>query len=183
MAQVSRSSGGSWPAQTASRSAARRKWKGVSRERRQVAESGASFAREVGRRFLQTEQGSNELLDILGDRFHFYCDPGTHWKHAQCAIFVRPTNVVYQLLSVCMHSPFSSTTGIRFGQCPGTRRLVQRYIGHEKQIGSVYIIKKLIHIQDVLDSITTPSIGRVAPLAQILQGRNQFYPEGSSPDG
>jgi hypothetical protein len=64
-------------------------------------------------------------------------------------------------------------------QVTRTRRLVHKYLDSKRKSGEEFIVPATIHLQDVFDSITTPSINRVAPLAQILQGQNQFYPEAS----
>lgn len=57
-----------------------------------------------------------------------------------------------------------------------TKKLVMRSISPMKD---KYLDLGHINVQDVFDAVTTPSIGRVAPLAQILQIRTQFRPESS----
>ena len=53
-----------------------------------------------------------------------------------------------------------------------TRLLAQQYIDNTTK---KFLSPGDIHIQDILDSIMSPSINRVAPLVQILQGKEQFY--------
>ncbi|MCX6352113.1 MAG: hypothetical protein NTX03_09660 [Bacteroidetes bacterium] len=53
-----------------------------------------------------------------------------------------------------------------------TRKLIQNVIDntpHEK------LFIENVHIQDIFDSIVTQNIHRVAPIAQFLQGENQFF--------
>ena len=58
-----------------------------------------------------------------------------------------------------------------------TRRLIQRYIDNSSE---KFFSNGEIHLQDLFDSIVSPSINRVAPLAQILQGKDQFYSRTAS---
>ena len=53
-----------------------------------------------------------------------------------------------------------------------TRMLIQRYIDSSSE---KFLSNGDLHLQDVFDSLVVPSINRIAPLAQILQGKNQFY--------
>jgi hypothetical protein len=55
-----------------------------------------------------------------------------------------------------------------------TRSLIHRAIESLKRD---IVLPGNIHLQDVFDIINHPSIFRVAPIAQVLQGSFQFYPE------
>ena len=59
-----------------------------------------------------------------------------------------------------------------------TRILIQRYIDNSAH---KFISDADIHVQDLFDSTISPSLARVAPLAQILLGKNQFYSRTSTP--
>ncbi len=54
-----------------------------------------------------------------------------------------------------------------------TRQLIQKLIEKETSNKSEYIDD--FHIQDIFESIVTPTINRVGPIAQFAQGRNQFF--------
>jgi hypothetical protein len=55
-----------------------------------------------------------------------------------------------------------------------SRKLMQRVIDvNEKK----YIVQDKIFLQDIIDSMSYPALNRVAPLAQILYGQNQFFPD------
>ncbi|HET6456990.1 MAG TPA: hypothetical protein VFI02_21530 [Armatimonadota bacterium] len=64
----------------------------------------------------------------------------------------------------------ASSQGIR------TRELAQRLIDNTKD---KYLYPFDIHIQDVFDAVVSPSINRMAPLVQILQGKQQFLTRDS----
>ncbi len=58
------------------------------------------------------------------------------------------------------------------------RKLIQRYIvlyNERQETNNPY--RERLYLQDLFDSITSPGIAKVAPLAQIIQGKYQFYPE------
>ncbi|MGA2614198.1 MAG: hypothetical protein ABSG38_12215 [Spirochaetia bacterium] len=75
-------------------------------------------------------------------------------------------SIVISLLIVAYGSSNSQATR--------TRKLIQKHIDESKekvdQLTSIYL-------QDVFDAVATPSINRVAPIAQILQGKYQFFPD------
>lgn len=58
-----------------------------------------------------------------------------------------------------------------------TRRLLQKIIDNTKE---EVILPGDVHLQDVFDGITSPAVNRVAPLAQILQGKHQFLPDSDN---
>jgi len=80
--------------------------------------------------------------------------------------FYPLTFLIISLLIICFGSTFS--------QAMRTRKLIQRTID---DIKDEQIFKGNIYLQDIIDAIIHPSLNRVAPLAQILQGENQFFPE------
>lgn len=69
--------------------------------------------------------------------------------------------------------------GSATSQVTRTRRLVDKYLKSKQMWSKEYLVPSTIHIQDVFDAVTTASINRVAPLAQILQGKKQFFPEAN----
>jgi hypothetical protein len=76
---------------------------------------------------------------------------------------------------------FISILIIGFGsanfQAVRSRRLIQRAI---EALNGDLAFPGNIHLQDIFDAIASPSINRIAPLAQILQGKFQFYPESKN---
>jgi len=69
--------------------------------------------------------------------------------------------------------------GYGSASCQGirTRQLAQLFInGCRKE----FLHPSGLHIQDVFDCIVSPSINRMAPLAQILQGKQQFFAKDQS---
>ncbi|MEO6188417.1 MAG: hypothetical protein ABIO82_05730 [Ginsengibacter sp.] len=72
----------------------------------------------------------------------------------------------FVLLMICVTSiAFASA----FLQAHRTRKLIQKVIDNKSE-DKKYIEK--IHVQDIFDSIVTPTFNRVAPIAQFLQGSN-----------
>ena len=69
-------------------------------------------------------------------------------------------------------SASSIAFGSAFLQAQRTRMLVQRLIDSTPN-DKKYI--ENIHIQDIFDSLVTPTFNRVAPIAQFLQGNSQFF--------
>ena len=69
-------------------------------------------------------------------------------------------------------SASSIAFGSAFLQAQRTRMLVQRLIDNTPN-DKKYI--ENIHIQDIFDSLVTPTFNRVAPIAQFLQGNSQFF--------
>jgi hypothetical protein len=53
-----------------------------------------------------------------------------------------------------------------------TRKLIQKWI--ECQTEKFY---SKVHIQDMVDSVLSPTYNRVAPIAQFVLGKNQFFEE------
>lgn len=67
--------------------------------------------------------------------------------------------------------------GSAFYQAGRTRKLIQRAVDNNKD---ALIFDDNIYLQDVIDTMIHPALNRVAPLAQMLQGKNQFFPEAFS---
>jgi hypothetical protein len=54
------------------------------------------------------------------------------------------------------------------------RQLIQR---STRGLKDSLIFQQNIYLQDLVDAILYPALNRVAPLAQVLHGKNQFFPE------
>lgn len=71
-----------------------------------------------------------------------------------------------------------SILGIGAGaaQCQAirSRSLINRVLD---EYGKEYPLTRNVALQDAFDAVVTSSIQRIAPLAQVLRGRCQFYPE------
>jgi len=76
------------------------------------------------------------------------------------------TFVVLSLLIICYGSTLS--------QAIRGRMLIQRAVDDLKKQKEN---KDKIDLQDIIDVLNYPTLNRVAPLAQILQGKNQFFTE------
>ncbi len=87
-----------------------------------------------------------------------------------------PRNIFYPfalgLISVIMIAYGSANC-----QWNRTRILIQKIIKFKKERKESYIIPEVLHIHDYFDSMLLPIINRVAPVAQILRGKYQFYPK------
>jgi hypothetical protein len=59
-------------------------------------------------------------------------------------------------------------------QAVRARMLIQKYIDKSRH---KFLSPAQLHIQDIFDSIVPANINRVAPLAQILLGKHQFFSE------
>lgn len=79
------------------------------------------------------------------------------------------TFTVISLLLIC----FGST----ICQAIRTRVLIQRAI---KQLKETHIFNNCIYLQDLVDGVLYPALNRVAPLAQVLHGKKQFFPEAAT---
>jgi len=80
------------------------------------------------------------------------------------ASFYQFTNLVIGILLIAFGSAFC--------QAIRSRKLIQIAIS---KISDKYSFGNDIHIQDIVDSMIYPSLSRVAPLAQSLLGKNQFF--------
>lgn len=82
-------------------------------------------------------------------------------------------NYIYQF-SFIIISILIISFGSVWSQTIRTRKLIQRVIDDTK---AEYIFKGNIYLSDIIDGILYPSLARVAPLSQMLQGKHQFFPE------
>ncbi len=73
---------------------------------------------------------------------------------------------VNAILVICFGSAFS--------QAIRARKLIQRAVD---QLKKDYIFDGQVYLQDAVDVILYPALNRVAPLAQVWQGKSQFFPE------
>jgi hypothetical protein len=73
---------------------------------------------------------------------------------------------VNAILVICFGSAFS--------QAIRARKLIQRAVD---RLQTHYIFEGPVYLQDVVDVVLYPALNRVAPLAQVWQGKNQFFPE------
>lgn len=73
---------------------------------------------------------------------------------------------VNAILVICFGSAFS--------QAIRARKLIQRAVDYLKLD---YIFDGQVYLQDAVDVILYPALNRVAPLAQVWQGKSQFFPE------
>jgi len=64
--------------------------------------------------------------------------------------------------------------GSATSQAIRARQLINRVIYRQE---SKIIFNGDVYLQDILDVVLYPAINRVAPLAQVLQGKKQFFPE------
>jgi len=67
---------------------------------------------------------------------------------------------------------FASVTA----QAIRARNLINRFIYNPV---NRMVFSGNIFLQDIVDTVLFPAINRVAPLAQVLQGKNQFFPEAN----
>jgi hypothetical protein len=67
--------------------------------------------------------------------------------------------------------------GSVFAQALRSSKLVYRAVTDLK---NSHVFIGNIHIQDVVDAMIYPTINRVAPIAQLLQGKDQFFPEANN---
>ena len=81
-------------------------------------------------------------------------------------LFVPGSSYGISILIISFGSSFSQ--GVR------ASALIQRAVDKLKD---EYIFYDNIYLRDITDTLFHPSLNRVAPLAQALQGKNQFYPE------
>lgn len=58
-----------------------------------------------------------------------------------------------------------------------TRVLIQRAIN---QLKATHIFDGYIYLQDIVDAVLYPALNRVGPLAQVLHGKKQFFPEAKT---
>ena len=77
--------------------------------------------------------------------------------------------LVISLLIICFGSAFCQANRIS--------SLIRRAID---KIKDDYIFNDITYLQDIVDSSFYPSLNRVAPLAQSIQGKKQFFPEAYS---
>jgi hypothetical protein len=76
--------------------------------------------------------------------------------------------IIISLLIICF--------GAAFSQSFRTSKLL--YIALE-DLKKDFIFNGKIYLQDIVDSLIYPSLSRVAPLAQLSQGKYQFYPQSA----
>lgn len=79
--------------------------------------------------------------------------------------------IIIALLIMCYGSTMS--------QALRGRKLIQRVVNNLPSSDKT-ICKESTHIQDIVDILIHPSLNRVAPLAQIMQGEKQFLPESNT---
>jgi hypothetical protein len=78
-----------------------------------------------------------------------------------------PLGLIFlSLLVICFGAAFSQTFR--------TANLLYKSVNDLK---NKYVVSEKIHLQDIIDGMIYPSLTRVAPLAQLLQGEFQFFPE------
>ncbi len=84
-----------------------------------------------------------------------------------------PPNKFY-LLAFFVNAILVICFGSAFSQAIRARKLIQRSVDRIKRN---YVFEGPVFLQDAVDVILYPAFNRMAPLAQVLQGRKQFFPE------
>jgi len=77
--------------------------------------------------------------------------------------------IIISILVICFGSTFSQSFRMS--------KLLHRAI---EKVKNDYIYYDTIYLQDIVDGLIYPSLTRVAPLAQLSQGKYQFFPENKN---
>jgi hypothetical protein len=80
----------------------------------------------------------------------------------------------FYLLAFFVNAILVICFGSAFSQAIRARKLIQRAVDRLKRN---YIFDGPVFLQDAVDVILYPAFNRVAPLAQALQAKSQFFPE------
>ena len=86
----------------------------------------------------------------------------------------KTTSQEYYPFAAALISLLVISFGVAQCQLIRTRKYIQRFIKDYKEKCNN---DSIFDIQDIFDSIVSPSMFRIAPLSQILFGKHQFYPE------